>query len=485
MIAGLLVVMFWKFSGVMWDKWFEELSYYSHGLVIPLVSVFLIWRMRESLAKMRPEASRLGFVILLGGAFVRIFGAYANINFVTGFSFVIIVVGVVMFLFGRKITWKLLFPLLFLAWMVPLPDVTIQKISFELKNFASEVSTRLLPHLGMAVFREGSTLHFLRPDESRDWLVIGDVCSGLRSMIALLAFGSIFAYITTCSLRRKAELFAASIPCSIIANITRIVVMALVAYFWGSEIATKRRLIPNPFGENFTVHDATGILIFVVAFIGFFTYEKLLNRPGFRLPKPEGPKNWAYDRRGTLLTLAENQLECLIKAGHVAVDDSIRLKGSPQWQKADTVDKFSASPRHRKLKLRKGDDDTAHEMTFGECIHMAKSGQLGKDDFLSYSDGDLMMRAGNLDFLRAYWPASVARKACYILLYLVLPVALFFVVRQDEGLGSLANGRPGIILVTIVVWFAVRALLLLAGIAVQFLRHVERPMPAVSESGNR
>lgn len=477
-MACLLVVMFWKFAGVISGKWFANNSYYSHGPLIPLVSFFFIWRMRESLAKLPIESSRLGLPLLLLGVLVRIFGAYTRVNFVTGFSLVIILVGMALYLFGKEISWKVLFPLLFLAWMIPLPDVTIIRISFELKTFATEIATRLLPRLGVTVIRQGSELLFWNPNtpSNEHRLIIEDVCSGLRSMIALLAFGSIFAYITRANMRHRLELFAASIPCSIIANMMRIIVITIIGYYWGSRFATIRKIIPNPFGENFTIHDVTGILIFVVAFIGFFTYEKLLNQLPFRLPKATRPKKWIYDYHSRPIALADNQLECLIKAGHVAADDAIRAKDSAHWQKAGDLAQFSGSPRNNKLKIEGSD----RELTFDECVAMAKSGELGKDNFLSYASGGARMRAGNLDVLRPHWKLAPAHIVLNVLLYVALPVLLFLVVQTDEGLGSLARGKPGTLLVTIVLWFGVRSLLLLAGIILRLLRPAEKPMPAFS-----
>ncbi|NQT19890.1 MAG: exosortase/archaeosortase family protein, partial [Planctomycetes bacterium] len=414
-LAGLLVAMFWTYSGVIYNKWFESDSYYSHGPLIPLVSLFLIWRIRESLARLPAESSRLGMAVLLFGVFVRIFGAYTRVNFVSGFSLVIIILGLVLYLFGKEISWKTLFPLLFLAWMVPLPQSTIIDISVELKTFASEVATRMLPRLGITVIKEGSALLFYNPNTASNEhrLIIGDVCSGLRSMIALLAFGSVFAYIARCSLRRRLEIFAASIPCSIVANMTRIIVITAIAYFWGSTFATVKKVIPIPLVGNYTIHDATGILIFVVAFVGFFTYEKLLNHSPFRLPKAAGPKKWIYEYYNKIIILADNQLGCLIKAGHIAADDAIRAKNSPQWQKAASLDSFTASPRNNKLKIK----GTDRELSFEECVEMVKSGELRKDDFLSYANGSAGMRAGNLDFLRPHWPPPPAQALLKVLLY--------------------------------------------------------------------
>lgn len=485
-IAFLVLAMFWHFFPVMEQKWAADDSYYSHGYLIPFVSAFLIWRMREKLAALPRQPSWLGLPVVLLGALLRVFCAYKRVTFLSGFSLIILLVGIVLFLWGRKVAWKLLFPLLFLSAMIPLPGHTITHISYQLKTFASEVASRLLPLIGITVDREGSTIHFWRPVGKYDFLIIDDVCSGLRSMIALLAFGAVFAYITPCRLRNKLELFAASVPCSVIANMCRIVFITVIAYFWGGAVATKNQYIPNPFGkEGYTIHDATGISIFVIAFIGFFTYEKLLNRPPFRLPWAKGPRTWLLDLGGRIVGLAGNQLQCLLDAGHLSGDDQIRAKDAAVWSKVRSLPQFAASPRNRMLRILPDPalpDAAGSDVSFHDCIRMARDGRLGKDQFLAYSDGGSPMRAGNLDFLRPHWPAGRVGIALDAALYAVLPVVLFILVRRDEDLKAFGSGTIGVLLITIVAWFLIRFALLLAALGLRAVRPPEKALPALPRS---
>ena len=474
-IAGLMAAMFWKASLIMWQKWFEADSYYSHGILIPFVSLYLIWKMRGDLAKIPAKMSRGGLALLVLGLFIRVFGAYTRVNYITGLSLVVIVAGLVLFLLGRKITVKLLFPLLFLIWMVPLPDVVIHRLAFQLKVIAGDLATSVMPYVGLVhIWREGSDLHFVRAGGITDHLRIGDVCSGLRSMIALLAFGSVFAYITRCDGRRRLELFAASIPCSIIANMSRIVVITMIAWLWGREVATVHEMIPNPLGgSGYTLHDATGILIFVVAFIGFFSYEKLLNRPPYRLPRRHGPKDWILDVEGRLMGLAENQLLCLVRAGHVSAEDHVRRKKEPAWRKVGELEVFAQSPRGRKLQV----SGSERQISFEECVRMVRERKLSKNDFVSYAGKSALMRAGGLDFLREHWPLTPGRLGLYALLYAALPVVLFFAVWADHGFHSLRESGFSVLLITIVSWFFVRVGLLLCGRLLRLLQPAENPMP--------
>jgi len=477
-IGFLLTAMFWQHSRGMYVRWFKESSYYSHGFMIPVVSLYFIWRLRESLLKLKAEPSGWGLAVLVVGVLMRIAGAYSKINVIAGFSLIVILLGLTLYLFGGKVAGRLLFPIAFLGWMIPLPEASITTISYELKTLASELSARVMPYLGIYISRVGSELRFLRPDDVVDKLIIDDVCSGLRSMIALLAFGSIFAYITSCGTRKRLELFAASIPCSIIANMARIVTITAVAFFYGSKYATMEHVVLG----RWTVHDATGIMIFVVAFIGFFTYEKLLNTPDFRLPRAKGGKKWSYDRDGRVVLLADNQLDCLLAAGHIAAGERIRRRDSGRWQRAADLPAFGESPRVRRLVI--GNESNAREISFEDAAQMAADGSLDKDDFIRYAGGSVTMRAGNLDFLRPHWRTTAAQRIGLIVLYALLPAALFLLVSRDSSLGSLAQGKPGTVLVTIVLWFIVRAALLGGSHVLRLLRHPEKSLPIANPPGD-
>jgi exosortase len=137
--------------------------------------------------------------------------------------------------------------------MVPMPLSLVAGLSLKLKLFAASCAMGIINIIGIPAVQDGSKIFF-----SDSSLIVGDVCSGLKSLIALVSFGILYAYISSISNYLKPVLFIASIPAAIIANIIRILILCLVANKWGSEIATG------------VLHDITGILIFVIAFILLF-----------------------------------------------------------------------------------------------------------------------------------------------------------------------------------------------------------------------
>jgi len=92
----------------------------------------------------------------------------------------------------------------------------------------------------------------------RDTLLVDTPCSGIRSLIAFLALGALFAYFLTGSKKMKIFLFLMALPVSFLSNYLRILFLSLIAYVYGAKIAT----------ETF-LHDFSGVMVFVVGFIFF------------------------------------------------------------------------------------------------------------------------------------------------------------------------------------------------------------------------
>ncbi|MCK5179874.1 MAG: archaeosortase/exosortase family protein, partial [Candidatus Omnitrophica bacterium] len=95
-------------------------------------------------------------------------------------------------------------------------------------------------------------------------VVVDDVCSGLRSLISLGALGSIFAYWMDGAMWRRVLLFLSTIPIAIATNVARIILLAGVSEIWGPQHA-----------EGF-VHDASGFMVFALAFVLLFAVGKVL-----------------------------------------------------------------------------------------------------------------------------------------------------------------------------------------------------------------
>ncbi|MBI4000046.1 MAG: exosortase/archaeosortase family protein [Candidatus Omnitrophica bacterium] len=262
LVGGLLAYTYYPTFMWMIDRWVARDSYYAHGFLIPLVSLYWVFKKKKKLASCTVQSEPLGLVVLGLGALLQIACSVLRVYFVSALSFVLVVFGTVYFLFGKKIIKEVWFPIAFLFLMVPLPLLVISEVTLRMKFFVSEISTFLLNSMGMKAVREGSYIY--TPNAV---CLVGDPCSGLRSFLAFLCLGFVFAYGTRLDLWKKAVLVTAGLPLAIISNVFRVFAMALIGEIYGMELAA------NPI-----VHDGAGILTFVFALICFLILRQSLER---------------------------------------------------------------------------------------------------------------------------------------------------------------------------------------------------------------
>jgi len=294
----------WTF-GWMIDRWQATESYYSHGWLIPPVSAFLIWLRRRTLAQCHVVPRRGGLYLLVAGLLLHITGLTAKTGSLTGFSFLVVLLGLVLALLGTAFLRQLAFPIAFLAFMVPLPHVVIHKISFESKLLAARLSARLLNVLGWSFSQRGSRLRWISNGQIRQ-VIVDDVCSGLKYTIALMAFGTLYAYLSRLRWQGKVIIVALTIPLALAANVVRVTLMAIAARQWGTEII-----------NNDLFHYGLGIVLFITAFMLFFVAESLML---VFLPRAPGEEVTATERQ------QDAETSQTLSAVHAAVAAPPRLR---------------------------------------------------------------------------------------------------------------------------------------------------------------
>lgn len=257
-ITLLFIVTYLQTFVDLHAKYLEVDSYYSHGYLIPLVSAFVVWLKGTKLKSMTVAPSPAGLWALGGGLLLYLGARWWYVNVVANFSMLVVLVGLVLYLFGKAITWELVFPLAFLVFMIPLNKLSIIYITFWLKLLASSAAADIVSAMGIPVLVEGAFLTL-----PNALLEIDNACSGLRSLIALAALGVAYAYFVPVSFAKKCVLVLTSIPIAMAANLIRIVILILVSYFY------------SPQGQAYEVADfTTGFLIFLIAFAALFIISK-------------------------------------------------------------------------------------------------------------------------------------------------------------------------------------------------------------------
>lgn len=232
--------------------WTATDSYYGHAFLVPIASLFIVWYRRGAIKKAKLSTGNAGLIIVAIGVLIHIICAALKVYFISGVSFVLVIYGLALFFFGREVTRNLIFPIFFLLAMIPLPLVLIGVLTIKLKLLAAKISVLVLNSIGFPSILDGSTIRM-----PASYLVIEAPCSGLRSIIALLTAGLVFALAMKLTYPRKCVLFLLSVPIAIATNVLRIVMLSVVNDLYGEKAALG------------FFHDFTGFLVFALAFAGF------------------------------------------------------------------------------------------------------------------------------------------------------------------------------------------------------------------------
>jgi exosortase len=223
---------------------------YSHGFLVAPLSVYFAWEHKRELARTPIEGSWWGVVPLgLGVAALSIGRLGVELTAMRS-GFVLSLIGMVLLLFGKQIFRVLMFPLLFLFMMVPLPQSLVNVVAFPLQLMAAGAAVDTLQALGIPALVEGNIIHLANAK-----LFVADACSGLRSLMALLTLGVVFAYFFRKNNVERLILVASAIPIAIFVNAVRVALTGILTHHYGEEMATG------------FIHEFQGLITFSLAFL--------------------------------------------------------------------------------------------------------------------------------------------------------------------------------------------------------------------------
>jgi exosortase len=169
--------------------------------------------------------------------------------------------GIILFLLGNDFFKTLLFPIAFLIFMIPIPSILMDRITFPMQLFASKVAANTLYLIGIPVLREGNVMLLANTS-----LEVAEACSGIRSLISLLTLSVVFAYLTQKVTWKRVILVLSTFPIAIIANAARVSGTGILAHRYGDRVA-----------QGF-FHGFSGWILFVVAFVCLFVIGALLSK---------------------------------------------------------------------------------------------------------------------------------------------------------------------------------------------------------------
>lgn len=226
LVLGYALTLKW-----IWDSWFVDGSYYSHGPLLPPLAAFLVWRLRGPLADAARRFDARGWWLLAPGLLLHVCGAALMVDSLSAFSLCLSVPGAVLLTQGGA-RWRLLAAVMGLVvFAVPMPMFVTGKLVFMLKEVAVDLGLALGNLLGAGAVRTGANISV--PGESVV-LEVADACGGLRSLVSLLTVGYVIAFFAGPSRGPVPWLvLLLAAPIAVASNVVRIAGMCWMSSQWG------------------------------------------------------------------------------------------------------------------------------------------------------------------------------------------------------------------------------------------------------------
>jgi exosortase len=257
-LSALVLILYAPVLGSLVKQWWSDPNY-GHGFFVPVIAAYVLWSERDRWRAQPFRPNNFGVAIMLFAVGLRILGMLGAELFMARLSLVILISGIVLFLAGRQVLRSIGFPIGYLLFMIPLPAIVYYQLTLPLQLWASRLGATGLVALGIHTVREGNLLYL--PNCT---LNVVEACSGIRSLLSLLAVAVAYGYFAERSTWKRGVLAIASIPVAIAANGLRLVATGVLSYFFGPTV------------DSGAVHVALGLGFFALALVSILLIHKLL-----------------------------------------------------------------------------------------------------------------------------------------------------------------------------------------------------------------
>ncbi len=238
------------------DLWNDD--NYSHGMLIPFISLYFIRSRLDELKQALSRPNFLGLVVVLSGLALFILGNIGGEIFSKRISLILVIYGLILFLEGKEVAAILRFPVGILFFAVPLPYILYNAIAFPLKLIATRFAVLLLNIYGMPVFHEGNIIHL-----PHSTLEVVDACSGIRSLMTLITLAFFLACMMHKNFFRRLLVVLLAIPVAVLVNAFRVALNGVMTKYYPDFI-------------NGFWHEFSGWLLFITSFILLWLLSYLL-----------------------------------------------------------------------------------------------------------------------------------------------------------------------------------------------------------------
>ncbi|NVM78717.1 exosortase B [Duganella sp. SG902] len=249
---GLLIMYLPTLYDLLTGIWTNE--NYAHGPIILVLSIWLLqrqWGDMQQQAAGKAPATRGGWALVGFALLLYIIGRSQDILMFEMGSFIVMLAGLMLMVYGGAALKRQWFPFFFMLFMIPLPSVIVDSVTMPMKMAVSYATEHLLFWLGYPIARTGVVLQI-----GQYQLMVADACAGLQTLLTLESLGLFYLNVVRhTSAFRNIALAILIIPISFTANVIRVITLTLITYYFGDAA-----------GQGF-LHGFAGMVLFISALL--------------------------------------------------------------------------------------------------------------------------------------------------------------------------------------------------------------------------
>jgi exosortase len=263
-LGALFLAVNFEQIGILLQRWREP--NWSHGYLIPLFSLYLLYCRWNQICRTprKSSLSGLGILLLSLVAMILCIHPIGNVWFVQ-LTMIPMLFGLVLYQVGWKMMKLVWLPVVYLVLAIPVNDRVYTFISLPLQNIAADASAAFLSAIGVTLKHTASQLTILSNGGNWYPVTVAEACSGVRSLMAFIALGVALAYLADRPVWQRVVLLAMIIPVVVLTNMVRV---TITCYMY---------VIDRPeLGQKF-MHTFLGMLMLIPAGLVLWGLAKLMD----------------------------------------------------------------------------------------------------------------------------------------------------------------------------------------------------------------
>ena len=260
-LTGIFVLYIPTFYDLFHGLWSDDR--HAHGPIVLAIALWFFYYKAKSLPQaqisLNPSVGLGWFVLILGSLLYMVGRSQTFYIFEVG-SFIFVLLAILLIFGGISIARYFWFAFFFLLFIIPLPASVVDTLTQPMKIAVSYSAEHLLYSLGYPVARAGVVITI-----GQYQLLVADACAGLNSLFTLEALGLLYMNVMRHeSVFRNVILAILIVPISFASNVTRVIVLSLITYYWGDAA-----------GQGF-LHEFSGMVLFITALLLIMGTDSML-----------------------------------------------------------------------------------------------------------------------------------------------------------------------------------------------------------------